>query len=292
MSFTPDRGVLWIVATPIGNLADLPPRAVETLRRADLILAEDTRRARALLARFDIHRPLESFDAHKERRQADRIVARVAGGAAVALVSDAGTPGVSDPGAYLVRRALEAGLRVSPIPGPSAVACAAMAAGVEGPFRFAGFLARKGGERRREMAALRSETVPVVLFESPRRLGETLADLARELGAERRAVVCRELTKLHEEVAAGPLGSLAARFSGEVLGEVTLVVFPAEDLDPAGARPANAPVATEPAAWAARLREEGLAASRVARILEDLCGLPHREAYRIAHETPGRDAES
>lgn len=281
MSSTPERGVLWLVATPIGNLADLSGRAVETLRRADLILAEDTRRARALLAHFDIHRPLESFDAHKERRDAERIVARVAAGASVALVSDAGTPGVSDPGARLVRLALAAGLRVSPIPGASAVACAAAAAGVEGPFRFGGFPSRKGGDRQLALAALRDETVPVVLFESPKRLGGTLVDLVRELGAERRAVVCRELTKLHEEVVAGTLESLAARFSGEVLGEVTLVVFPAEA---AGAAPRRAVrSAIDPRILADRLREEGLAASRIARVLEDLLGLPHKEAYRLAH---------
>ncbi|MBN1770770.1 MAG: 16S rRNA (cytidine(1402)-2'-O)-methyltransferase [Deltaproteobacteria bacterium] len=286
LSSTPERGVLWLVATPIGNLADLTDRAVEALRRADLILAEDTRRTRTLLSRFDIHRPLESFDAHKERRAAERIVERLAGGAAVALVSDAGTPGVSDPGARLVRLALAAGLRVSPIPGASAVACAAAAAGVEGPFRFGGFLTRKGAARRRELAALRAETVPVVLFESPRRLGETLTELAGELGAERGAVVCRELTKLHEEIVAGTLESLASRFSGEVLGEVTFVVFPAElEAGEAVFREADRP-SIAPRVLAARLREEGLAPSRISRVLEDLLGLPHKEAYRIAHEGP------
>ena len=283
MSSTPERGVLWLVATPIGNLADLTDRAVETLRRADLILAEDTRHTRTLLARFDIHRPLESFDAHKERRAAERIVERLAGGAAVALVSDAGMPGVSDPGARLVRLALDAGLRVSPIPGPSAVACAAAAAGVEGPFRFGGFLARKGGERRRELTALRAETVPVVLFESPKRLGETLTELAGVLGAERRAVVCRELTKLHEEVIAGTLESLASRFSGEVLGEVTFVVFPPEGAGDSGADATAPGRGQDPRVLAARLREEGLPPSRISRVLEDLLGLPHKEAYRIAH---------
>ncbi len=281
MSSTPERGVLWLVATPIGNLADLTDRAVETLRRADLILAEDTRHTRTLLARFDIHRPLESFDAHKERSAAGRIVERLADGASVALVSDAGTPGVSDPGARLVRLALDAGLRVSPIPGASAVACAAAAAGLEGPFRFGGFLARKGGERRRELAALETETIPVVLFESPKRLGETLTELAAVLGAGRRAVVCRELTKLHEEVVAGNLESLASRFSGAVLGEVTLVVFPAESDGPVGVRTERP--ALDPRALAARLRDEGLAPSRISRVLEDLLDLPHKEAYRIAH---------
>lgn len=284
MSSTPERGVLWLVATPIGNLADLTERAVETLRRADLILAEDTRRTRTLLARFDIHRPLESFDAHKERRAAERIVERLTGGDSVALVSDAGTPGVSDPGARLVRLALDAGLRVSPIPGASAVACAAAAAGVEGSFRFGGFPARKGGERRRELAALRDETVPVVLFESPQRLGETLAELARELGPGRRAVVCRELTKLHEEIAAGTLESLASRFAGEVLGEITLVVFPAERAADGAESREGGRTTLDPRALAARLREEGLAPSRISRVIEDLLGLPHKEAYRIAHE--------
>jgi 16S rRNA (cytidine1402-2'-O)-methyltransferase len=268
-------GILLVVATPIGNLADLSPRALEALRGADLILAEDTRRTRGLLTHHDIRRPLESFDAHKEHAAATRIVERIRQGTRVALVTDAGTPGLSDPGGLLVREVLEAGLTVSPIPGPSAVAAAVSAAGVESAFRFDGFLPRKGGERTRSLERLRESDVPVVLFESPQRLGATLAELAAALPG-RSAVVCRELTKLHEEIVSGTLESLASRFSGEVLGELTLVVFP-----PPSPLPSALP-ALRPEALASRLLAEGIAPSRVARIVSDLLGLPHKEAYRLA----------
>jgi 16S rRNA (cytidine1402-2'-O)-methyltransferase len=276
-------GLLLLVATPIGNLLDFTYRAVEELRLADVILAEDTRRTRVLMERYSIHSPLESFDAHKERIFADRIVERIRGGARVALVSDAGTPGVSDPGAMLVRAVLAAGLTVSPIPGASAVAAAVAAAGVDGPFRFDGFLARKGGDRTRQLESIRRSPIAVVLFESPQRLPETLRELVAVLGAERPAVCCRELTKLHEEITAGTLESLSRRYGDEVLGEVTLVVLP--DASGRVEQEAEASAAVDAAKLAARLREEGLAPSRIAKVLSDICGLPHREAYRLAHSS-------
>ena len=273
-------GALLVVATPIGNLADLTPRAADALRRAKLVLAEDTRRTRGLLAHLGIHTPLESFDAHKERGGSDRIVERIRGGETVALVTDAGTPGLSDPGGLLVRAVRTAGLPVSPLPGPSAVAAAVSVAGLDdGRFRFEGFLPRKGQERERRLAGVRDADAAVVLFESPQRLGRTLRDLAEAAGQAREAVVCRELTKLHEEIASGSLESLAVRFADDVLGELTIVVLP----DPSRVTREPGPASPDPAALAARLREEDIAPSRVARILEDVCNLGHNEAYRIAH---------
>ena len=273
-------GALLVVATPIGNLSDLSPRVGEALGKADVVLAEDTRRTRTLLAHLGIHTPLESFDAHKEREAAGRIVERIRGGARVALVTDAGTPGLSDPGGHLVRAVRAAGLTISPIPGPSAVAAAVSVAGADdGRFRFDGFLPRKGGERARRLSSIRDADVAVVLFESPQRVGRTLRELAQAAGPGREGLVCRELTKMHEEIVSGTLESLADRFAGEVLGEVTLVVLPAVS-GGAGAVVAAGP---DPAKLAARLVGEGLAPSRVARILEDFCELSHNEAYRVAH---------
>jgi 16S rRNA (cytidine1402-2'-O)-methyltransferase len=274
-------GLLLLVATPIGNLDDITTRAVEALRTADRLLAEDTRRTRILLGRCGIARPVERFDAHREATETPRIVERIAEGDTVALVSDAGTPALSDPGARLVRAVRAAGLRVSPLPGPSAVAAAVAAAGVEGPFRFDGFLPRSGPPRREALARIaRDPGTAAVLFESPRRIGRALADLAEALGPTRAAVLCRELTKLHEEIAGGTVAELALRFAGDVRGEITLVVLP----DPSAVPPSpGARVAATPEAAAALLAAEGLAPSRVARLLEAIHALPHREAYAIAH---------
>ena len=235
----PDAGVLRVVATPIGNLDDLAPRAVAALAGADLILAEDTRRTGRLLARLAIDTPQLSYHEHNERERVDEVVARVRGGAAVALVSDAGTPGVSDPGFRLVRACLDAGLRVEAIPGASAAVTALVVSGLPTDrFTFEGFLPRKASLRRARLAELAAEPRTMVLFVSPHRAADDLADLADALGADRPATLARELTKLHEEVAAGTLGSLAARLADGVRGELTLVVggapdAPDEDLDAA-----------------------------------------------------------
>jgi 16S rRNA (cytidine1402-2'-O)-methyltransferase len=273
-------GALFLVATPIGNLEDASPRSVAALRDADLVLAEDTRRTRILMSRFGIDRPLRAFDAHRERDESGRVVDRIAAGEKVALVSDAGTPCVSDPGATLVRAVRAAGLRIVPIPGPSAVTAAIAAAGFEGPFVFLGFPPRKGADRRRVFERIRSSAEAVVLFESPVRAPETLRDLAEAAGPGRSAVVCRELSKIHEEIAAGPLADLASRFSGEVLGEVTIVVSAAEaetgEDEAAGHGPTLEVLAD-------RLLAEGISPSRTARIVADLFGIGHSEAYRRVH---------
>lgn len=222
-------GVLYVVATPIGNLGDLSARAVESLTLATRVAAEDTRRTRGLLTHLGLSKPIERLDAHASAHDIARVVEHLQAGETIALVTDAGTPVVSDPGTELVRAAVEAGVQVVPIPGPSAVLTALVASGLSGgSFRFLGFLPRKGGERRDELEKIRSTPEVVVLFESPERTVETLADLARIM-PHRRCVVARELTKVHEEFVRGTLEELVQKLSErELLGEVTLVLGPAE----------------------------------------------------------------
>jgi 16S rRNA (cytidine1402-2'-O)-methyltransferase len=219
---------LFVVATPIGNLSDLGARAADTLRTAELVLAEDTRRTRALLSHLGAGRkPVVRVDAHAEPHRIERLLDSLAGDTTVALVTDAGVPGVSDPGALIVRSAAARGIRVIPIPGPSAVTAAVAVSGlVEGPFSFLGFLPRHGKKRRLALERVRERTEPVILFEAPGRIADTLRDLAA-LCPARQAVLCRELTKLHEETLRGTLSELAA-LERDWLGEVTLVLGTAE----------------------------------------------------------------
>lgn len=268
--------MLYVVATPIGHLGDLSPRAAETLRLAARVCAEDTRRTRGLLSHLGIAgKPLDRLDAHASAADVEAAVSRLLAGEDLALVTDAGTPVVSDPGTALVRAAAAAGVRVVPIPGPSAVMAAVAAAGlVTGGFRFLGFLPRGGPERRAALETVRATPEAVVLFEAPQRTAETVAELAR-LQPGREAVIGRELTKVHEEFLRGTLAELGqALASREVLGEVTIV------LGPAGAE-ANAPAMDE-AEMDARIDAE-LAAGRRARDIADTLslesGLPRREVY-------------
>ncbi|MBK9261598.1 MAG: 16S rRNA (cytidine(1402)-2'-O)-methyltransferase [Polyangiaceae bacterium] len=225
-------GVLYVVATPIGNLGDLSSRAVETLSRVSRVAAEDTRRTRGLLTHLGLSKPIDRLDAHASASDVARVIERLASGEHIALVTDAGTPVVSDPGTDLVRAAADAGVRIVPIPGPSAVLAALVASGLSGgAFRFLGFLPRKGVDRREALETVRSTPEVVVLFESPERTAETLADLARIM-PDRRAVVARELTKVHEEFVRGSLGELAQLTRDrEMLGEVTIVLGPRENVD-------------------------------------------------------------
>lgn len=222
-------GTLWVVATPIGNLGDLTPRAVSALREASRVLAEDTRRTRALLSHLGITgKPIERFDAHAPPSLVRALVARLEAGERLALVTDAGTPSVSDPGARLVAAAAEAGARIVPLPGASAVLAALAASGfAQGAFRFVGFLPRSGEARRRALEGVRATPEPVVLFEAPVRLRATLADLAA-LQPGRSAVVGRELTKRYEEFVRGTLADLAALDRGW-RGEISLVLGPAPE---------------------------------------------------------------
>ncbi len=217
-------GTLFLVGTPIGNLGDITLRALETLRAVPHVAAEDTRRTRALLTHFEIAgKTLHSLDAHASPQRLDKLLELVASGADVALVTDAGMPSVSDPGTELVRRAVERGLALSPIPGASALTAAVAASGlVDQGFSFLGFLPRQGRKRRAALERVAKSVEPCVLFESPLRLARTLRELA-ELAPERRAAVCRELSKLHEQVHRGTLGELA-QSEDPWRGEITLVV--------------------------------------------------------------------
>jgi 16S rRNA (cytidine1402-2'-O)-methyltransferase len=227
---------LVVVATPIGNLGDLSPRAAETLRTVDLVLAEDTRRTGRLLRHIGSEVPQRSLHEHNERERIDEVVARIAAGERLALVSDAGTPAVSDPGYRLLAACAEAGIRIEVVPGPSAALTALVASGLPTDrVAFEGFLPRKGGTRRERLAELATERRTMVLFISPHRVGDDLTDLAAALGEDRPAALARELTKLHEEVRRGPLGDLRDGVGEGVRGEVTLVVAgaPAREIVPA-----------------------------------------------------------
>ncbi len=278
-------GTLWVVSTPIGNLGDLTPRAASALREASRVLAEDTRRTRALLSHLGVTgKPVDRFDAHAGPALVRALVGRLLAGERLALVTDAGTPSVSDPGARLVAAAAEAGARVVPLPGPSAPLAALAASGfAQGAFRFVGFLPRSGEARRRALAELVAAAEPVVVFESPARLRATLGDLAA-LQPARPAVVGRELTKLYEEFVRGTLAELAALERGW-RGEITLVLGPA----PAAAAPEGlGPEALDALADEALAR--GLRAKDAADVVAARSGLSRRDAYArvLARKTTPR----
>ncbi len=218
-------GRLFLVATPIGNLGDITARALQTLREVAFVAAEDTRHSGALLHHFGISRELVSLPAFAEGQRAGRILDRIAAGEDCALVTDAGTPAVSDPGEALVAEAVARGVQVIPIPGPSAVIAALCASGLPtGRFHFLGFLPRKGPERRAMLEEVAPLSATLLLYESPKRVEETLRELRDALG-NRRACVARELTKLHEELLRDTLDALCARYEGaEVKGEVVIAV--------------------------------------------------------------------
>jgi 16S rRNA (cytidine1402-2'-O)-methyltransferase len=278
-------GRLSVCATPIGNLGDVTLRVLDALREADLIAAEDTRITRRLLARYGIETPLEPYHAHNLDRRTPALVERMAAGGRVALVSDAGTPGVSDPGAHLVDACLTAEVPVEVLPGPSAIVTALVASGLPThAFYFGGFLPRKAGEQRSRLGSLADLDATLVFYESPRRAAATLATIAEVL-PEREAAMARELTKIHEEVVRGPVGELAADLAGrELKGEVVLLVGP-----PARG---SGRKAVDAAAVRARLQElETGGASRsaaVRQVAADL-GVPRNLVYRIAHRADEPD---
>lgn len=229
-------GILHVVATPIGNLGDFSPRAVETLKSVAAICAEDTRRTRPLLQQFGIDTPLIALHEHNEDEIASRLVARLRVGESLALVSDAGTPLVSDPGYRLVRAAREAGIRISPVPGAAALIAALSVAGLPSDrFVFEGFLPAKAGARRERLQALAGESRTLIFYEASHRIVEFLDDAASAFGAERPAVVARELTKLFETVLDGPLGEVRSRIEqdpNQQKGEfVVLVEGAGQDAD-------------------------------------------------------------
>lgn len=271
---TPSNGLLILAATPIGDVDDAPPRLRRELAAADIVAAEDTRRLRRLAAALGVEiggRVVSYFEGNEVLRTAE-LVGALRGGARVVLVTDAGMPSVSDPGYRLVAAAVAAGVRVTAVPGPSAVLAALAVSGLSvDRFCFEGFVPRKSGERSRRLAALAAEERTMVFFESRHRLPAALAALAAAFGSDRRAAVCRELTKTYEEVRRGPLGELAEwASSGDVLGEITIVVAGAEPV-PATVEDAVALVAGREAAGVPRKQ----AVADVARET----GLPRREVY-------------
>ena len=265
-------GILYVVATPIGNLEDFSPRAARVLREVALIAAEDTRHSRRLLAHFGIDTPTVSYHEHNQRARRGRILEALAT-SDVALITDAGTPAISDPGADLVTAALAAGYRVSPVPGPSALAAAVSASGlIDGPFFVLGFLPRVRGERQRLVARAATSEFPLVVFESAQRLERTLRELVEILG-DRPVVMLRELTKIHEEVRTSSLSALQQWAANATpRGEIALVIATADD-DP-GNGDAEAVVRM--------LRQSGLSASQAAREAASITGLPRSELYKLA----------
>ena len=270
------RGKLWIVATPIGNLDDLSPRARDVLRAVALVAAEDTRHSAPLLAHAGSRARTFALHEHNEREQAERVVERLLGGDDVALVSDAGTPLVSDPGYRLVRAAREAGCEVSPVPGPCAAIAALSVAGLPSDrFVFEGFLPAKSGARRERMQALSSETRTLIVYESSHRIVESLADAIAVFGASREGVLARELTKVFETVIAGTLGEIAARVdadSNQQRGEFVLLIAGASDAD------ADAQLAEGRRVFAL-LREE-LPPAKAAKLAAAISGAPRKALYQ------------
>lgn len=277
-------GVLYVVATPIGNPGDVTARAIRVLDEADLIACEDTRRTGRLLAAHSIRTPTVSYFEHNEERRTPELLDRLKRGAKIALVTDAGTPAISDPGYRLVRAAHEAGVRVAAVPGPSAVVAALSIAGLPTDrFVFEGFLPTRANARRAALKRMAREERTIVIFEAARRLGETLDDMAVEFGPDRMAAIARELTKTFEETVRGTLGELARTFrTREALGEVTLVVE--------GGRKSNDTAAENEGGMDASvtvdvLREAGLSLKQASTVVAKLRGLSRREVYQNAIRT-------
>ena len=271
-------GTLYVVSTPIGNMGDFSFRGVEVLKAVSAVLAEDTRHSRHLLDRYEIATPLVAYHEHNEAKSTPKLVARLQGGESLALISDAGTPLLSDPGARLVRAAVEAGVVVSPIPGASALLSALVASGLDlDRFTFYGFLPRKGADRRSTLEEIVGLRHAAVLYEAPSRVAHTLAELASAGGGERATVVARELTKQYEELRRGTLAALAAYYHhAPPRGEVVIVI--------AGAAAPREATADELRARAAELRADGLSPRDIAAALTADLGAARNLAYRLAHE--------
>jgi 16S rRNA (cytidine1402-2'-O)-methyltransferase len=270
-------GTLILCAGPIGNLGDAPPRLAEALAGADLVYAEDTRRARILLDHLGVRRPLRSYFAGNEAARAPELAARLTAGETVALLTDAGTPAIADPGLSAVQAAIEVGASVTGIPGPSAVTLAVAVSGLPTDrFVFEGFLPRRGARRAARIAALAGEERTAVLFCAPGRLAGDLADLAGTLDGDRPCVVCRELTKLHEEVWRGTLAAAASHWGTTgARGEVTVVL---------GGAPAAAPDLEAAQEQVDELVTQGVSLSEACRRVAAATGVRRRELYAAAIE--------
>ncbi len=273
-------GILYVVATPLGNLRDISQRAIEVLKEVDLVVAEDTRRTRQLLSYLRIHVQTESYHGDSSSAKLQWIIAQLLAGRSAALLSDSGTPAVSDPGAELVQQAVNNGIQVVPIPGPSAVTAAFSVAGITASgFVFAGYPPRKTSEKRRFLEQVAAHSSPVVLYEAPHRVAETLQQLA-DICPERRIVIARELTKLHEQIQYGSAAELAETIAGkEPQGEFTVVLNPAPQPSP------SHQVSNEDIKEAViAMLEAGLSRRDTARIIELLTGLSRNEAYELVQK--------
>lgn len=268
---------LYVVSTPIGNMGDFTFRAVDVLKSVALVLAEDTRHTRHLLDRYEIATPLASYHEHNEAKTTPALVARLQRGESLALVSDAGTPLVSDPGARLVKAAAEAGIQITPVPGASALLAALVASALDlDRFTFFGFLTRSGGERRRELDEITAVRHTVVLYESPNRLAATLGELEQCGNGSRVAVVAREMTKQFEEVRRGTVSELRAYYeSRQPRGEIVLMIGAAAD---------RAVGEAEVRERVTALRASGMSARDAAAAVAEELGVAKKVAYRLATE--------
>ena len=280
-------GTLYIIATPIGNLEDLTFRALRILREVDLVAAEDTRHSRKLFSHYGIGTPLTSFFQHNEAAKGERLLEDLRQGRSVALISDAGTPAIADPGFLLVRRCREEGIPVIAVPGPSAVVTALSIAGLPTDrFSFEGFLPARTKGRREALRRLRQEDRTTVFYEAPHRLAAALKDLVEELGEDREVAVARELTKIHEELYRGAAAAALDHFgSGRVRGEIVLMVAPAADGE-FGGEQASAGSLEEALR---KLSDEGLPPRQAVKQVAKEFGLPRDEVYRIWVAMKGED---
>jgi len=272
-------GTLYVVATPLGNLGDLSPRAADTLKNVAAVAAEDTRHSKPLLAHAGSHAELLSFHAHSDGRALERILRILGEGRDVALITDAGTPAISDPGVDLVAAARERGIPIVTIPGPTAVAASLAVSGISGDrYVFLGFLPRKGSDRRRLLSTAASSEWTVVLFEAPNRVTQLLADLIAVCGPERHAAVSRELTKVFEETRSGTLQELSEHYAdAPVRGEVTVVIS-------GTGKPRVEEPPPDPGARARALLAEGLSRKDAANRLAEETGISRNTAYRLVNE--------
>jgi len=274
-------GTLYVVATPIGNLEDITLRALRVLKEVDVIAAEDTRHTQILLSHYGIRTPLTSYHEHNEKTKARQLMSRLERGEQIALVSDAGTPAISDPGYRLAVEAIRGGIPVIPIPGASALTAVLSAGGLPTDrFVFDGFLPAKKQERRARLRALSSETRTLVIYEAPHRLTETLNDLVEILG-DRETVLAREVSKVHEEFLRGGLTEVAKQIAGrEIKGELTLLI---------GGSRGQSEVSQEQIEKEIRkLKDDGLRVKEIAEILGEKYGYPKKEIYRLALTQSGR----
>lgn len=271
-------GSLYIVATPIGNLGDMTNRGTEVLKSVSVVVAEDTRHSRTLMNHLGVTTPMIAYHEHNEARESPRLVRRMIEGESIALISDAGTPLLSDPGARLVAAALAADLRVIPIPGASALLSALVASGISAEqFTFLGFLPRKGGEREAMLRTILRSPFTTILYESPKRIAATLLDLVDAGCGDRAAALARELTKRFEEVRRGTIASLSESIGEGIKGEIVLVIAGATE---------RAPTEIEARDTVSRMRSEGASSRDIIERLTGELGVPRNIAYKLAHSPP------